>query len=1134
MSAPPDPRDTAPPGEDETRPQQSAAVTATHNVAQSPTAPPLGSGASRTGGAPLLAADVVLAGRFRVLRFVAKGGMGEVYEAEDLELREHVALKTVRAELAEDGLAMERFRREIQLARKVTHVNVCRTFDIAHDASGAGGDVTFVTMELLAGETLSSRLKRDMRMAPAQALPLVRQMAAGLNAAHEAGIVHRDFKSANVVLVPAKAGERAVITDFGLARPGGGDGASLTGTGMFAGTPEYIAPEQIEGGAVTPATDVYALGVLLFEMVTGVRPFVADTPLATAMKRLVAKPPAPRSIVPGLDPRWDATILRCLERDPADRFQSAPDVVSALAGEEVARGRRAQRRRKRVLQVAALAGVTLLAAIIGFQLQLTRRLERAERAAPPVVSRKAVAVLGFKNLVGRTDEAWISSALAETLRTEMGAGGKLRAVPGETVERVKVEQRIADADSLAPDTLARLRAGTSADVVVLGAYLAPGKDAGGEVRLDVKVQDTASGETLVSLSETGSEAGIVELVAKTGARLRETLGAGTLTAVEQTAARAALPSAGDATRLYAEGLAKLRLYDARAARELLERAVAADPNYPLARVALADAWAAQGYDAKAADEAKRAFERADNLSREDRLLVEGRYREAAKDWPKAIEVYRTLHGFFPDNLEYGLRLAAAESSSGKGKEAIETIEALRGFKPPASEDPRIDLAEAVAAEQLGDNKRIVAAAGRAGQKGEAQGSRQIVARARVLECSALQELGETLKATQAGEEARRIFAELGDRAGEGTALNRIAGVLWRTGDLPAARQRYDEALALAREVGDRKFTARALNNRALVVREQGELIDALKGFDEAREINVELGEQTGVSVALDNMGKVSYRLGRLAAARRAYDESLKISLATNYKTVQDDVYWGLGNCSYSEGHLADARASYQKAIDIARPTSHKRYLAFALDGLARVVAEQGDLSLARSTNEEALKIRDEMGEKLTAAESHLALAQLWIEEGRPNAAEAPARGAIDLFVESKASDKEAFAQVVLARALLAQAKPALAEKAIARAQALLPSVQHVPVRLAVALAAGDVAAASGKALDALRGLEDARAEALRVGFVPEQLEARLAIARIQLKTPQAAAARAALAVLAKEASASGFKRLEGHVRAALQ
>src|SRR5262249_52277153 len=163
------------------------------------------------------------------------------------------------------------------------------------------------------------------------------------------------------------------------------------------------------------------------------------------------------------------------------------------------------------------------------------------------------------------------------------------------------------------------------------------------------------------------------------------------------------------TRLYAEGLAKLRLFDARAARELLEQAVAADPNYPLARVALADAWAAQGYDAKAATEAKNAFDRAGNLSREDRLPVEGGYREAAKDWPKAVDVYRTLHGFFPDNLEYGLRLAAAQStsSSGQGKDALETIEALRHLQPPASEDPRIDLAEATAAEQLGDNKRIV-------------------------------------------------------------------------------------------------------------------------------------------------------------------------------------------------------------------------------------------------------------------------------------------------------------------------------------------------------------------------------------------------------------------------------------------
>ena len=194
-------------------------------------------------------------------------------------------------------------------------------------------------MELLNGETLADRLQRDGRLTTDEALPLARQMAAGLTAAHRAGVVHRDFKSLNVMLVkPASPdGElRAVITDFGLAKRNSEDdrsslSVSLNDAGEISGTPAYMAPEQVEGGAVTPATDVYAMGVVLFEMVTGARPFVADTPLKTAVKRLQEPAPSPRIHVPDLDERWEAAILRCLARQPADRFASPDEAVAALS-----------------------------------------------------------------------------------------------------------------------------------------------------------------------------------------------------------------------------------------------------------------------------------------------------------------------------------------------------------------------------------------------------------------------------------------------------------------------------------------------------------------------------------------------------------------------------------------------------------------------------------------------------------------------------------------------------------------------------------------------------------------------------------------------------------------------------------
>ena len=199
----------------------------------------------------------MIAGRYRMVRLIGQGGMGDVYEAEDMELHECVALKTVRPEIAQDARSLERFKREIQLSRRITHPNVCRIFDLGYHRLAAGGEMTFLTMELLAGDTLSGRLRRVGRMTPAEALPLVTQMAAALDAAHEAGIVHRDFKPGNVMLVPVKGSEaesRAVVTDFGLARRTAAAEsfvASLSVAGEVMGTPAYMAPEQVEGKEIT-------------------------------------------------------------------------------------------------------------------------------------------------------------------------------------------------------------------------------------------------------------------------------------------------------------------------------------------------------------------------------------------------------------------------------------------------------------------------------------------------------------------------------------------------------------------------------------------------------------------------------------------------------------------------------------------------------------------------------------------------------------------------------------------------------------------------------------------------------------------------------------------------------------------
>ncbi|MEO8256075.1 MAG: tetratricopeptide repeat protein [Acidobacteriota bacterium] len=267
-----------------------------------------------TAGPPTFATGALIGGRFRIIGFLGAGGMGEVYEAEDLFLAsEHVALKTLPADVSDDSHAIDRLKRELALARQVTHVNVCRVFDVDQHVSSSGRPLAFFTMELLAGETLRARLQREGPLSTTVALPLVRQMAAALTAAHTAGVVHGDFKPGNVVLVPSTpAAERLVVTDFGLARRDAApDSVSNGGAGW--GTPGYMAPEQLAGGGPTRASDVYALAAVAFETVTG-------------------KPPSGTATVDAIsiDPSWRSALLGGLDANPKTRVASVDALLRAL------------------------------------------------------------------------------------------------------------------------------------------------------------------------------------------------------------------------------------------------------------------------------------------------------------------------------------------------------------------------------------------------------------------------------------------------------------------------------------------------------------------------------------------------------------------------------------------------------------------------------------------------------------------------------------------------------------------------------------------------------------------------------------------------------------------------------------
>jgi tetratricopeptide (TPR) repeat protein len=273
-----------------------------------------------------------LVGRFRIVNLLGRGGMGEVYEAEDGQFGGRVALKTLRSEFVSRHSFKARFRREIRLARKVTHPNVCRILDVGTHTV-AGEEIAYLTMELLAGETLFQRLSRGC-LPHADAIAVFRQVALGLQALHEASVVHRDLKPGNVILVQAASGVRCVITDFGLAHNAelaavaAGSAETVTAAGQMWGTPAYMAPEQLMREPVGAASDIYSLGVVMYEALSGRCPFDAQHFVSSAAQKL-AGPPKPPGRMAALDWRWDGLILRCLSVAAPQR-PTAAEVIGLL------------------------------------------------------------------------------------------------------------------------------------------------------------------------------------------------------------------------------------------------------------------------------------------------------------------------------------------------------------------------------------------------------------------------------------------------------------------------------------------------------------------------------------------------------------------------------------------------------------------------------------------------------------------------------------------------------------------------------------------------------------------------------------------------------------------------------------
>ncbi len=896
------------------------------------------------------AADVVSAqsraiagkriGAYRIIREIGQGGMAVVYlgERDDQNYRKQVAIKMVKPGIDSEQV-LRRFRNERQTLAALDHSNIVKLLDGGSSENGS----PYLVMEYVEGLPIDqycdlNKLSIDDR------LRLFREVCSAVQYAHEKLVIHRDLKPGNILI--AKGGVPRLL-DFGIAKllnPECFQTPLVTRTDWRPMTPEYASPEQLRGAAVTKTTDIYSLGVLLYELLTGHRPYQVrhDSALEIERRRYSEEPAKPSVAVSRIDEKashdgstrtvitpqlvaearairpeelsrclrgdLDTIVMKAIRTEPEHRYASAEefakDIERHLSGLPIKarkptllyRGGKFVHRHRESLTTAIL----ILAVTAGLGIWAARRLWKQKNAAEPPASalhvriRPSVAILGFKNLSSRPDTAWISTALSEMLTAELAAGEQLRTVPDETVARTKIDLGLSDVESLPPDILTQVRKNLASDFIILGSYLDTGKEKGGRIRLDLRLEDTVKGETVAAVSETGTETTIIDLVSQAGARLRQQFGLEKLSQIESDGVRAELPLNPEPIRFYSQGLAKITAFDALSARELLSHAVAADPSFPLAHSELARTWSSLGYDSNAQQEAKKALDGAGHLSREKHLLVEARFYETSKNWGKAIEAYQTLFNFFPDNLEYGLQLANAETAGGRGKDALKILATLDGLGEQTKENPRIDLARSEAAGSLGDHKLRRDTAELAAQKAGQQGARLLVAQARDSECRALADLGENEKAKSICEEARQIYEAAGDRSGLERTLHEMAEVPINQGDFAAAEKLYSQALTLARAIGNQKGQARELLDLGVISVKKGDFVTAQRFYDETFRIYQKAGDKYGMASVMGDTGIMLRAQGKLHDALNHFQKTFELSNEVGHRVSAAQALGAIG------------------------------------------------------------------------------------------------------------------------------------------------------------------------------------------------------------------------------------------------
>ena len=804
----------------------------------------------------------------------------------------------------------------------------------------------------------------------------------------------------------------------------------------------------------------------------------------------------------------------------AEEDSTSPDEGANLAA-------LAQRPRRRFpISIAFASAVFLLIGLAWYG-----RRHSLKVSSPPAQStsqqsvsvRKSVAVLGFRNVSGKADDAWLATAFSEMLSTELATGEKLRLVSGEDIANLRLSSPWPQADTLGQETAERIGTGLNSDVLVLGSYTNFGKAAQSQLRLDVRLQDAKTGAILTEVAETGSNQDLFQVTSRIGARLRERLGVTGVAETDEAGVLASLPLDREASKFYALGLTRLREFDALAAKDLLEEAGKADPKFSLVHLMLARAWDQLGYQQKRKEEAKKALDLSVDLPRAEKMLVEGDFYESLADHEKAASSYHALFELFPDSVEYGLQLAGAQGASGHASQALETLNQLRRLPSPASDDPRIDIAEARLMPKKADSLVLDR---RASGKASAQSKKLIYALARRDECMDLVYGEHPEQASAPCQDAYNIFLAAGNRPGAADAVRLMGDYQGSEGHYEQAIATYQRALTMLQELGELAKTGVVLNNMAINFANEGKVDRAEQLYRQAKSHFEQAGDKRNTSTALVNIADILYLRGNLPAAAKVYGQDLELEASLDPSEPGSTLY-RLADLELAQGRVKDAHRLAQQAVDSLRPKKFDE--DGAISELGAVLEAEGDLQGARRQYQEARDIRQTRGRTLQVSENQVSLAEVDLEENNPAQAEPLLRSALAEFEQEKADPDATSAYTVLSRTLLMQGKLDEARKAIKRAAELGRTSPDPALKLPIAIEDARIEIASagrGSAATLLAGarqqLRYALATARRLGYYNLECDARLALSELQLKV-NPALGRSLLTQLADDAHHRGLE-----------